>query len=142
MTRRGFLRWLHRIAWGIWAAVGAYAFGRFLAPRGTREFEERLKKAGKVSEIPVGESRLFYLEGEPVLVIHPRENRFVALSPICTHLRCGVVWDRETGRIRCPCHGATFDAQGNVLSGPPSRPLPRYTVEIKDGVLYIESPKV
>jgi len=111
---------------------------KFLAPREIAGFKETPLKVGEVKEMPVGESKLVYIDGEPVLVIHVKPERFTALSAVCTHLRCGVSWDKEMGQILCPCHGGAFDANGNVLRGPPPRPLARYSTEIKDGTLYIK----
>jgi Rieske Fe-S protein len=33
-------------------------------------------------------------------------------------------------RFRCPCHGGVFDAEGNVVEGPPPRPLDRVEVRV------------
>jgi cytochrome b6-f complex iron-sulfur subunit len=138
MNRRDFIGWLYRAIWGIWGGVGLYIFGRFLAPKERSPLERGTRKVAKVKDIPAGDARLFYVDGEPILVVHAKENQFVALSPICTHLRCGVVWDREGQKIRCPCHGGTFDALGNVISGPPPKPLKRYAIEIRNGDIYVE----
>jgi menaquinol-cytochrome c reductase iron-sulfur subunit len=55
-----------------------------------------------------------------------------ALSATCTHLGCQVRWDAGTTKFRCPCHGGVFDAQGNVVEGPPPRPLDRIDARIDD----------
>jgi cytochrome b6-f complex iron-sulfur subunit len=54
----------------------------------------------------------------------------VALSAVCTHLTCTVRFDSETGTLFCPCHNGRFDLGGNVLSGPPPRPLETYAVAV------------
>jgi Rieske Fe-S protein len=39
--------------------------------------------------------------------------------------------------LHCPCHNGYFDLEsGRVIAGPPRRPLPRVTLEIRDGVVY------
>lgn len=53
-----------------------------------------------------------------------------ALSATCTHLGCQVRWDRDAKRFRCPCHGGAYDAQGNVIEGPPPRPLDTIDVRV------------
>jgi cytochrome b6-f complex iron-sulfur subunit len=50
-------------------------------------------------------------------------------SGVCTHLTCTVRFDAETGTLFCPCHNGRFDLGGNVLSGPPPRPLETFAVE-------------
>jgi menaquinol-cytochrome c reductase iron-sulfur subunit len=44
-------------------------------------------------------------------------------SATCTHLGCQVLWDGDKKRFRCPCHGGVYDVNGQVLDGPPPRPL-------------------
>ena len=57
----------------------------------------------------------------------------VAFSQKCTHLGCVVYYQAEEERWHCPCHEGNFDSRtGSVLSGPPTRPLGRIDVEIRD----------
>lgn len=37
----------------------------------------------------------------------------------------------------CPCHDRRFDLAGNVLSGPPQRPLPTYGVNVRAGEIFV-----
>jgi Rieske Fe-S protein len=61
----------------------------------------------------------------------------VAYSQKCTHLTCAVIPDVEKGVIHCPCHEGYFDLKtGVVLAGPPPRPLPRITLEIRGDEVY------
>ena len=74
---------------------------------------------------------------QPLIVIVDAEGRHRVLSSECTHRACTV--DVQGERIVCPCHGSTFDRQGNVLRGPAQRPLHRYPARLtSDGVLVIE----
>ncbi|HSK86899.1 MAG TPA: ubiquinol-cytochrome c reductase iron-sulfur subunit [Anaerolineales bacterium] len=61
------------------------------------------------------------------------------LNSRCTHLACTVNWSETDQVYLCPCHDASFGQQGEVLGGPPPRPLDRFT-EFRltdDGVLEI-----
>jgi len=61
------------------------------------------------------------------------------LNSMCTHLACTVNWSETDQVFLCPCHDASFGQQGEVLGGPPPRPLDRFT-EFRltdDGVLEI-----
>lgn len=51
-----------------------------------------------------------------------------ALSLICTHAGCDLSGQTSFRGIACGCHGSVFDAQGNVLHGPASVPLPHLLV--------------
>jgi nitrite reductase/ring-hydroxylating ferredoxin subunit len=87
-------------------------------------------------EVPVGGVRVFeYPEaGDPCVLIRLADGRFVAYDRRCTHLSCPVVPRPEVGRLHCPCHNGHFDlATGAPLAGPPRRPLPRVTLELRGG---------
>jgi Rieske Fe-S protein len=68
-------------------------------------------------------------------------GNLTVLSDVCTHLSCKVRWDPAQGAYACPCHDALFDRQGNVLSGPPPRPLDRLEAKVEDGqiLIYVEA---
>lgn len=89
-----------------------------------------------VDEVPVGGLRVFeYPEkGDPCVLVRLSPDRFVAYDRRCTHLSCPVVPRPEAGRFDCPCHAGHFDlATGDPLAGPPRRPLPRVTLEVRAG---------
>ena len=67
----------------------------------------------------------------------PDPNSFVAFSAVCTHLGCNVTWDAKRKQIICPCHAGVFDLNGNVVSGPPPKPLPPLKVTVTEGVIYL-----
>ena len=50
------------------------------------------------------------------------------LNSRCTHLSCTVNWSEEAKAYLCPCHDAKFGIEGEVLDGPPPRPLDDYNV--------------
>jgi len=60
-----------------------------------------------------------------------------ALSAVCTHMRCILNYDRERRGLVCPCHDGRFDLSGNVISGPPPRPLPLYEVMTRAGEVFV-----
>ena len=46
-----------------------------------------------------------------------------ALNPVCTHMKCDVTWNPTERSWDCPCHGARYDIDGKVLTGPADRDL-------------------
>ncbi len=94
------------------------------------------RAVARLDEVPVGGAVAFTYPGdEPCLLVRPDETTVAAFSQKCTHLGCAVV--PEGGRLCCPCHKGYFDlATGRPLAVPPRRPLPRVTLEERDGVLY------
>jgi nitrite reductase/ring-hydroxylating ferredoxin subunit len=70
-----------------------------------------------------------------VIVLQASAGKFVALSTSCTHACCPVAF---TGSgFKCPCHGATFDMEGNVTSGPATEPLPSLPVTSDSCGVYV-----
>lgn len=59
------------------------------------------------------------------------------LSDVCTHLSCKVRWSPKQSVFVCPCHDGVFDHNGNVVSGPPPRPLDRFKTKVENGQLFI-----
>jgi len=55
-------------------------------------------------------------------------GRIAAISSVCTHLGC-VLAVRERG-FECPCHGSRFDPLGRRLTGPATRDLPWYQIDV------------
>jgi cytochrome b6-f complex iron-sulfur subunit len=109
----------------------AYTVGRFLFPLSEKKKGGELVDAGKKSDIPKGGAKKIFVDNKPVLIIQPKSGDFRAFSAICTHLGCIVDWETKKNRFFCPCHAGVFDSFGNVISGPPPRPLPRYEVKIE-----------
>lgn len=76
-----------------------------------------------------------------VIVIRVAEGNvpssFDALSLTCTHQGCSVNYDQSRELLVCPCHGSTFNTNGDVLQGPANRPLPKYSISINNNVLSV-----
>jgi Rieske Fe-S protein len=83
-------------------------------------------------EIAVGGVKLFAYPApqDRCILVRTSENEYVAYSQKCTHLSCAVYYEKESGKLACPCHKGYFSVQdGSVLQGPPPRPLPRVRLE-------------
>lgn len=74
-----------------------------------------------------------------VIVIRTGTSSFVALSALCTHQGCTVGYNSNSKQLVCPCHGGTFDTNGNVLGGPPPKALQKFTVTQSGNTLTIKS---
>jgi Rieske Fe-S protein len=62
-----------------------------------------------------------------------------ALTTTCSHLGCGVSWDRGQSAFLCPCHGGVYGPDGAVLAGPPPRPLTRLPLVADGGRVYLDA---
>jgi nitrite reductase/ring-hydroxylating ferredoxin subunit len=127
--RRGILDWMRRGLFGLCLGGGALLAGHFARPPRKRELS-KLIAVGSLRDLPVGTSK--ELPRHNVHLIHDHAGIY-AISGRCTHLGCSVL--RHPDGFDCPCHGATFDLEGAVISGPAPAPLTWYrvTVDTKPG---------
>jgi len=75
-------------------------------------------------------------------VVRKSESEVRVFSDICTHLGCRVTWHADQQHYISPCHDGHFDILGNVVSGPPPRPLDEYMTKINNGNLLINLPPI
>ncbi|HJP91945.1 MAG TPA: Rieske 2Fe-2S domain-containing protein [Pyrinomonadaceae bacterium] len=76
-------------------------------------------------------------EKDSAILIRTESGEYRAFGQKCTHLACPVYYARENKRLECPCHDGAFDATtGNVLYGPPPRPLDAIEIEVRDGLVW------
>jgi len=139
LSRRRFIAY----AWIIAAAVvvgeligGTFAF---LWPRRRGAKTEKIFIAGKAADFKVGEVVDFRREKTFVVKL---EGGFLAFSAICPHLHCIVNWNAVIKEFECPCHGAKFNQSGEVVAGPPPRPLDLHKIEIAAGNVVIDTERV
>lgn len=77
-----------------------------------------------------------------VYVWRPDETTLVVFSRACTDLGCPVNYDPGSQCYFCPCHGGIFNTDGERLAGPPDRPLFRYDVRVRDGIVEVNPDSV
>jgi menaquinol-cytochrome c reductase iron-sulfur subunit len=153
MTRRQFLGYTL-------GGVGGFLAAGMLVPMVRFAVDPALTGAGKSEMVKIGAVDQFgpepievkfrvnqvdgWYESQQTLVAWVRtleDGSILALSPICKHLGCTVVWEGDPNhpnRYFCPCHIGRYEISGeNVPGTPPLKPLDQYTAEVKDGILYL-----
>lgn len=69
----------------------------------------------------------------PIFVVR-RGVTVAAVSALCTHQPCELVWNGAAEVLDCPCHGARFSATGDSLSPDyPLPPLPLARARVRNG---------
>jgi Rieske Fe-S protein len=74
-----------------------------------------------------------------VFLVKTSDTQVTALSSTCTHLGCRVGWDAEAQVLRCPCHGGIYDRTGQVIAGPPPKPLEVLRTRVDGVQVFVEA---
>ncbi|MBV9956794.1 MAG: Rieske (2Fe-2S) protein [Acidobacteria bacterium] len=147
-SRRKFLRVLPLGIFAGMAGVLAAAAFRFLRPVAAAQREAVWLDVAPVSELK-GEKPLLRtvlaersagwsvtLEEQQVFILPAQKHQ--ALSSMCPHEGCNVVWRDETNNFFCPCHDSAFAPDGERVSGPARRGLDPLPSREKDGILQVQ----
>ena len=86
---------------------------------------------------PRGVVKIVFGEEGAILLRYDGDDRYTAVSAVCTHQGCIV--DPAPRGFRCPCHGSRFDRDGKNIGGPAPRPLPRFAAEHQGDVVYVST---
>ena len=150
-SRRSFL--------GVLLGLGSFCIGALLSvPLIRFALFPLLRRTTELKESPVGVLTDFSSLTEPVMrtiqieqvdgwrkaisekavyVTKDVEGQLRVLTAICPHLGCTVPWNKENKHFVCPCHGATFTADGTRVSGPSLRGMDTLETSVQDGQLLV-----
>jgi Rieske Fe-S protein len=106
----------------------AYPVWRYLIPPASGEPVTQSVVAAQASQLKANTGMLFKFGSRPGLLIRNPDGELQAFNAVCTHLDCTVQYKADTSQIWCACHNGFYDLSGNVVSGPPPRPLERFVV--------------
>ena len=146
--RRKFLTHITIFLGGAISTVLGWNVGRYFISPIWKQKKENFVEVGSIEGLPKGiPVNINYIqrktdgwmtvEGLNSVWLLREGNGVIAFSPKCTHLGCPYRWDEEKGVFICPCHTAVFSKTGEVVSGPPPRPLDRFPVKIDNGVVMV-----
>ena len=65
----------------------------------------------------------------------------IAFLDVCSHLGCAVKWQAADKQFACPCHGGKYDDTGQVIAGPPPRPLTSVETKVEEDVFFVRLPE-
>lgn len=135
VARREFVRYLVLASGGF--AAGNVGVALWSSLRSINEGEPRA--IVDLDRVPEDSAHLFHYptDADPAILVHLPGGELRAFSQKCTHLGCVVYFQPGTEELECPCHEGFFDAEsGDVISGPPQRPLGRIDVEVRNGTVW------
>lgn len=90
---------------------------------------------GSAADVVVGGGVIF--KDQEVVVTQPTSGNFKAFSSVCTHQGCAIS-SIVDGAMICPCHNSRFSlADGSVLQGPATEPLPEKAVSVTAGAISL-----
>ena len=92
--------------------------------------------AGSVEDFPVNSVTPDRIN--KYFLVRAEDGGFLALSLICSHLGCSVLWDKTKNQFICPCHSSAFDKFGNVINSPAPRALDYFPVIIEAGKVKVD----
>jgi len=92
--------------------------------------------AGRVSEMKEEVKEIKFRD--ELLLIIKKGEKIETFSSTCPHLGCKVEWIPSEKKFKCPCHGAIFDEDGKVLSGPSPSSLKKIPTNVQDDQIMIE----
>jgi len=137
VTRREFCSFLGLTSAALFLGTSGFAAKAAFDARKSQSFASTPIEAAEA--LPPNSSLNFNYpsERDSAILVRTSDGAYHAFGQKCTHLSCPVYYSREQQRLECPCHEGAFDARtGNVLYGPPPRPLDRIQVEVRDGQVW------
>jgi cytochrome b6-f complex iron-sulfur subunit len=131
VERRTFLDAVLAFGFVSTAIAVLYPVSRYLVPPVSGEPATSSVTVGAAAQLKNNSAVLFKFGSKPGLLVRTAEGELRAFNAVCTHLDCTVQYKQDTSQIWCACHNGIYDVAGNVVSGPPPRPLERFDVKLR-----------
>lgn len=68
--------------------------------------------------VPRDSATIQVIDGKKYGVYRDDKGKKHIVSLTCTHMKCGLHFNKEEKTWDCPCHGSRFDIDGNIIRGP------------------------
>ena len=133
VTRREFCNFLFLTSTALFLGSAGFA-GKLAYESSFMQSFAPLKIEGAEALAPGNALNFRYPEEkDTAILIRAADGKYYAFDQQCTHLTCPVYYAKKNDRLECPCHDGGFDVHtGNVLYGPPPRPLDQIQIEVRE----------
>lgn len=137
VTRREFCNFLGLTSAALFVGTGGFAVKSVIEASESESFAAAQIEGAEALAPNTSLNFNYPTERDSAILIKTAGGEYHAYGQKCTHLACPVYYSRDHQRLECPCHEGAFDAAtGNVLYGPPPRPLDTIEVEVRDGQVW------
>jgi len=99
---------------------------------------QRKINSKKIVSIPFEANKEVSFQDDFIVI--NKEYKTKVLSSRCTHLGCKI--DKtKNDQLICPCHGSTFNLDGNATKGPAVKPLEEkeFDIDVLNGQIIVRS---
>jgi len=131
IKRRSFIDIVLGVGFVSTALSFLYPLFRYAIPPIAAEPATDSVVAGKIAEFRNNSGVVLKFGTKPAILIRTSDGQFRAFSAVCSHLDCTVQYKADTSQIWCACHNGMYDLSGQVISGPPPRPLEAFAVNLR-----------
>jgi menaquinol-cytochrome c reductase iron-sulfur subunit len=155
VSRRDFIKGTDAVIGGLIGALIAIPSVAFLLSPAMKSSAETdaVIALGPIENYPIGIPTRFNFTRTKVngwertatdygLYVVRKSGEVRVFSDVCTHLGCRVSWHVDQEYYISPCHDGHFDILGNVISGPPPRPLDEFVTKIESSELFVQLPPI
>lgn len=137
VTRREFCNFLGLTSAALFVGATGFAAKAALDARQSAVLPAARIEGGEILQPNSALNFNYPTERDSAILIRTADGSYRAYGQKCTHLSCPVYYARDHQRLECPCHEGAFDAlTGNVLYGPPPRPLDVIQIETRGSEVW------
>jgi Rieske Fe-S protein len=105
---------------------GADVIGKLISAKFSSE------KINQLIDIAAGEAKVVKYDGHTLALYKDEHHVLHALNSTCTHIGCTVGWNVTERSWDCPCHGARYSIEGEMLNGPAQKNLQQIELNVEE----------
>ncbi|QQD12744.1 FAD-dependent oxidoreductase [Sphingobacterium sp. UDSM-2020] len=91
-----------------------------------------IDKIDDLADLAKGEGKIVDYQKHTIGLYKDSEGTLLAVDPVCKHAGCIVQWNNTEKSWDCPCHGARYAPNGDLLTGPATEGLCTYNLDEGD----------